>query len=513
MTVRLQGLETEYGFAILPTPPEPDREHFALALLDRFNKQIPCLPPVNGNGWFLANGGRMYVDAGLHPEFATPEVDNPFDAVRYMLAGDQLLQETADAWSAAQEGRWRMFLFKSNVDHANGVTWACHESYGHRMDPRRLPADLIPHLVSRIIFTGAGGLVPGGESLQFCLSPRARHLMTDISPESTNGRGIFHTKDESLAGPDWHRLHVLAGESLCSHRASILKLGTTALVLVLAEAGVRPGARVQLPNPLEALETFNLDLEGRATVALADGRQVTARDIQWHYLALAQAYLDHELMPPWAPRLCQLWQETLEQLKHGPAAVAGALDWAIKFALYEQHLRQRGLEPAALEDWNRATGTRQPQHALPDASSIENLMEALAQRRMSQGLRPVRDPDGFTSDEIYRFRRVRAELAELEIRFGQLGPGSLFRALDDQGLLQHRVDGELGDESIRDAMRQAPRCGRAAVRGRLIRELASLKTPYACEWHFIRDRAGRFLDLSDPLIEEPPSWRTPRPQT
>ena len=510
MTTRLQGLETEYGFAILPSPPEPDLEPYALKLLDRLPKHIPCLPPTNGNGWFLANGARMYIDAGLHPEFATPEVDNPFDAVRYQLAGDRLLEEAAAHCSASAGGRWRMFLFKSNVDYLTGATWACHESYGHRMDPRRLPADLVPHLVSRIVYTGAGGLLPGGEAIQFCLSPRAAHLTTEVSRESTSSRGIFHLKDESLAGPDWHRLHVLAGESLCSHRAAVLKLGTTALVVALAEAGLKPGARVQLAHPLAALEAFNLDVEGRVTVPLHDGRCVTALDLQRHYLGLVQEHLEHPLMPAWAPRLCQLWAETLAQLERGPAAVAGLLDWGIKRSLHTEHLRQRGCEPGELERWNQATKAPPPSSPPPRAASFEAMLEAMAQHRASRGAQPLRDPEGFTPDQIRFYRQVRTELAELEIRFAQLGPGGVFRELDAQGLLSHRLEGELSEASVCDAMQTAPARGRAGVRGRLIRELAGQRLSCVCEWDGIHDRAGRFLDLSDPLRDEPPTWQAPR---
>ena len=37
-------------------------------------------------------------------------------------------------------------------------------------------------------------------------------------------RGIFHTKDESLAGANEHRLHIILGESLRSDLASWLKV-------------------------------------------------------------------------------------------------------------------------------------------------------------------------------------------------------------------------------------------------------------------------------------------------
>ena len=50
-------------------------------------------PP--GNGGFLLNGGRLYLDMG-HIEYASPECRQLRDAVAYDLAGDQLLQSALD---------------------------------------------------------------------------------------------------------------------------------------------------------------------------------------------------------------------------------------------------------------------------------------------------------------------------------------------------------------------------------------------------------------------------------
>ena len=54
-------------------------------------------------------------------------------------------------------------ILRCNVDYSgSGSTWGCHESYLHRCSPRLLPAALLPHLVSRVIYTGAGGFEYGG---------------------------------------------------------------------------------------------------------------------------------------------------------------------------------------------------------------------------------------------------------------------------------------------------------------------------------------------------------------
>lgn len=509
---RLQGIETEYGFAILPRRRSNDTEGVVYELMAGLAGRLPSLPPLHGSGLFLANGARAYIDTGLHPEFCTPEVESPFEAVRYVLAGDRLLQEVASSWSATQAGRRRMVLFKTNIDYAAGTTWACHESYSHRTDPRGLSRQLLPHLVSRVVYTGAGGLNPAPGSLEFRLSPRAYHLVSEVSSDSTGRRGIFHNKDESLAGDGWHRLHVLAGESLYSHHASVLKLGTTALILAMIEAGWCPGDAIQLGDPLGALEALNRDPACQTRVLLRDGRRLTAVQLQRHYLELAQARLEDDALPAWAPRLCQLWRETLDRLEQGPAAVATRLDWAIKYCVYIHHLAQRGASAADRERWSRAlTAALRPPPSLanPMPGDLDSLLERLG---AEEEARENIVPPGFTEDQARHFHQLRAELAELDVRFAELGGAGLFETLDRQGRLDHRVLPEITDDQVETAMREPPSRGRARVRAQFIRQLAGGPQQHGCDWNLIRAVDGRFLDLGNPLLDEPPAWQVPPPR-
>ena len=76
-------------------------------------------------------------------------------------------------------------LFRSNVDYGGApTTWGCHESYLHTSDPRSLPQSLNPHLVSRIIYCGAGGFDATSPGLDFLLSPRVPFLYHVTSAES-----------------------------------------------------------------------------------------------------------------------------------------------------------------------------------------------------------------------------------------------------------------------------------------------------------------------------------------
>ena len=156
-------------------------------------------------------------------------------------------------------------------------------------EPEALPAELIPHLVSRLIYTGAGGFVNTAPGLEFVLSPRTPHLVRDVSRDSTSNRGIFHDKRAHLAGGGHHRLHVLCGESLCSgprHLAPRRHDGVGGGVL--AEAGLRPGRGSCRAIPVAAMQTFARDPTCRARVPIVGGEALTAIDIQWHYLTYSR---------------------------------------------------------------------------------------------------------------------------------------------------------------------------------------------------------------------------------
>lgn len=109
-------------------------------------------PP--GNGGFLCNGGRIYIDMG-HLEYASPECRNLADAVSYDFAGDRLLQSAVEQMGVADE----VAFFRNNVDHHTGATFGCHENYSMNREMRfddGIIGTLLSFLVTRQIFTGAG---------------------------------------------------------------------------------------------------------------------------------------------------------------------------------------------------------------------------------------------------------------------------------------------------------------------------------------------------------------------
>jgi len=349
---RMFGIETKYAITGSAGDKSVPRESLVFQILHTARRQVASLPDMCGNGIYLENGSRFYIDCGLHPEYATPECVNPWDAVRYVKAGEQLIARVLSQLEQEQGKGWAVLCFICNVDYGEHSTWGSHESYLHRTDPAHLPGQLIPHLVSRVIYTGAGGFNPLCSGIDFTLSPRASHIVKVVSGDSTGNRGIFHTKDESLSSQGYHRLHVLCGESLCSEAAMWLRVGATALVAAMIEGGLNTGATVELQSPLDALRVVASDPTSRATLRLSKGGSCSALEVQRHYLAQAEAHAGEKYMPPWAEQVCVRWRETLDLLECGPQAVETTLDWAIKRALYSDYAGRRGIFWESVSHWN-----------------------------------------------------------------------------------------------------------------------------------------------------------------
>ena len=501
MAERLFGLETEYAFTALDSAGKAlARNHILCRFMQLARNELPHLRDASSSGMFLQNGSRLYVDCGLHPELSTPECTTPWDAVRYVLAGERILTSLAAELVEREKNLSQALFFKCNVDYSGTrSTWGCHESYLHRTDPSTLPDQIIPHLVSRIVYSGAGGFNSVSPGLEFTLSPRVPHLTEEVSGDSTHDRGIFHSKNESLAGGGYHRMHILCGESLGSELAAWLKVGTTALVVAMVDAGLRPGASVGLVRPLEAMRRFAMDTECKVKVKGKSGQPLTAIGIQRRYLTQAESHVHDTFMPAWAEEVCREWRKVLDRLESGPITGETALDWGIKLAIFRDRVRRRGMTWASLSHWSEMLlalkGTlRETVHSgKPLTTDLIFGKESPVATEAKQLLKTK----GLKEDDLSRFLDLRQELFEIDTRFVQLGGNGIFSALDRAGLLTHHV---AGVENIGVAVVRPPVTGRARLRGECVRRLAGTNGDLVCDWDGIWDeQQKRALDLSDPF--------------
>jgi len=301
---------------------------------------------------FLRNGARLYLDVGSHPEYATPECDNVIDLVAHDKAGERILEGLlvdADRRLREEGIAGDIYLFKNNTDSA-GNSYGCHENYlvGRHGEFGRLADILIPFLVTRQIICGAGKVLQTPRGAVYCVSQRAEHIWEGVSSATTRSRPIINTRDEPHADAErFRRLHVIVGDSNMSETTMLLKVGSTDLVLRMVEAGVVL-RDMTLDNPIRAIREVSHDMTGRSRVRLANGREMSALEIQWEYLNRAKDFTEKNGVDPVSTRVLEMWERALTAIEDGNLdKIAREIDWVTKYQLIERYRAKHDLPLSA----------------------------------------------------------------------------------------------------------------------------------------------------------------------
>ncbi len=261
-------------------------------------------------------------------------------------AGERVM-EAAARHASSVPGAPRLQLYKNNVD-GKGASYGTHENY---LCSRETPfasivTGLTPFFASRQVICGSGrvGLGQSGDEAGFQLSQRSDYIEVEVGLETTLKRGIINTRDEPHADADkYRRLHVIIGDANLAEMSTYLKVGTTALVLDLIEAGVDL-TDLQLARPVTAVHHISHDPTLRKTVALADGRELTGLALQRIYLERVSKFLDRETdRDPRADDIVAKWAMVLDLLERDPMECANILDWPAKLRLLEGFRNREGL--------------------------------------------------------------------------------------------------------------------------------------------------------------------------
>ncbi|MBO0804299.1 MAG: Pup--protein ligase [Nocardiopsaceae bacterium] len=297
---------------------------------------------------FLRNGARLYLDVGSHPEYATPECDSVSDLVAHDKAGERILEGLlvdADRRLREEGIAGDIYLFKNNTDSA-GNSYGCHENYlvGRHGEFGRLADILIPFLVTRQIICGAGKVLQTPRGAVYCVSQRAEHIWEGVSSATTRSRPIINTRDEPHADAErFRRLHVIVGDSNMSETTMLLKVGATDLVLRMVEAGVVL-RDMTLDNPIRAIREVSHDMTGRSRVRLANGREMSALEIQYEYLNRAKDFTDSVGLDQVSKRVLDMWERTLLAISSGDLdKVSREIDWVTKYQLIERYRARHDL--------------------------------------------------------------------------------------------------------------------------------------------------------------------------
>ncbi len=300
----------------------------------------------------LTNGARYYVDHA-HPEISTPECSDAREVVVFDRAAERIVQVSMDAAGRMLGGDGEIIVHKNNSD-GKGNSYGCHENYllAREVPFGRIVAQVTPHFVTRQVFCGAGKVgveAPGLTSadVPFQLSQRADFFEEEVGLETTLKRPIVNTRDEPHCdATKYRRLHVIVGDANRAEVATYLKVGTSAIVLAMIEDGVSP-EDVKLAHPVASIRAVSHDLTLKRPLPLADGRQMTALDIQWRLLESAKKYERERGLEAVGEDVgadvLRRWEAVLAGLESDPMTVAAQVDWVAKLRMLEGYKERHSL--------------------------------------------------------------------------------------------------------------------------------------------------------------------------
>src|SRR6266566_2234721 len=210
---RVFGLETEYGITlsgaesvdVVAESIELVRsytEHGALMKWDyEMDKNRPLSFEEIKSDLVLSNGARFYNDHA-HPEYSTPECTTLRQIVAQDKAGERILAECARRRNQKLPPNREVRLYKNNTDFV-GHSYGCHDNYLVRRNVAwdRIVAGILPFLITRQIFAGAGKLGVEAESASgepgvYQISQRADFFSVLVSIDTMNRRPLINTRDE-----------------------------------------------------------------------------------------------------------------------------------------------------------------------------------------------------------------------------------------------------------------------------------------------------------------------------
>ncbi len=391
---------------------------------------------------FLENGARLYLDVGSHPEYATPECDRLSDVVAHDKAGERILENlVASAQSRLEEEgiKGDIYLFKNNTDSA-GNSYGCHENYliSRHKDFQKMVETLLPFLVTRQLFLGAGKLMQTPRGTQFSISQRAEHIWEGVSSATTRSRPIINTRDEPHADAErFRRLHVIAGDSNMSEYATFVKVGTMAALLHMIERDV-VFRDLTLENPIRAIREIAHDMTGRRKVKLANGRELSALDLQWEYLDKTLRFARNVGFPLEIQSAVERWEYLLTNLEKDPMNLDREIDWVAKYRMLEEYRTRRDI--------------------------------------------PMSSP----------------RLAMLDLAYHDVNRSrGIFYLMQSKGMMERVVT----DERIARAVVEPPQTTRARLRGAFIKAAKAKKRDFTVDWVHLKlnDQAQRTVLCKDPF--------------
>ena len=440
MDRRIFGIETEYGVTCTfrgqrrLSPDEVARYLFRRVVSWGRSSNV-----------FLRNGSRLYLDVGSHPEYATAECDSVTQLISHDRAGERILEGLCvDAEHRLREEgiNGDIYLFKNNTDSA-GNSYGCHENFlvERSVDFPALAEGFIPFLISRQVIAGAGKVLQTPRGSLYSLSQRADHIWEGISSATTRSRPIINTRDEPHADADlYRRLHVIVGDSNMSETTTMLKVASADLVLRMLESGTVM-RDMSLENPIRAIREISHDMTGQQKVRLANGRELSALEMQSEYFDKVSSFVDRRDLRqiPLVARTMELWERTIKAVgAQDISLIDREIDWAIKLRMIDRYMSK---------------------HSIPLSS---------------------------------------AKVAQLDLAYHDINRSrGLYYLLERRGM----VDRVVRDVDVFEAKVTPPQTTRAKLRGDFVRRAQERRRDFTVDWVHLKlnDQAQRTVLCKDPF--------------
>lgn len=292
---------------------------------------------------FLRNGGLCYIHSNLF-EACTPECRNPYELVAYDKACEAYARLAS--WAHEEETRQRVHIYKTNIaadpkGEQRYTTVGSHENYlVERSSYLKGQSLLVPYLILRQLFCGAGGIVDG----VYLMSPRVIFPKKVYSEVSTD-YPLVSTRDEPHAGDGYVRAHIVNGEGARSELTTFLKHCVTGYVLKALEAGHLTHVP-EILDPIKSNKAISMNIRGDWEVPLADGGRIKAVDyLNTYYLDAVEKVFSEAELGNHDLEALRMFKWVLGKLDEGHIeSLNTSIEWVIKKRLTEEGLDEFDLE-------------------------------------------------------------------------------------------------------------------------------------------------------------------------
>lgn len=330
---------------------------------------------------FWANGSCAYRDCE-HVEHCTGEEVDPLRAVLSYEAGKIL------CWEAG----FSPWLDNRSCDAYGNTFGGIHENYLRRA-PRREWWRLVPFLVARTLFDGAGLVEVKGNEVRYQLSQRAEHLSAALDGDTPQKRVLISNRDEPLTGRrGYDRMHLVCGDPHMSPVNLFLTVGMTGMVGELLDFRALPDVRYNLDCAVSDMRrlsrcVYDLDCTVAGRFWQMQGLEDcggSAVELLWRYLRLCEGHFAGR--DEITDAVLVLMADTLEKLGRDPRQLCARLDWAAKLSLLR---------------------------AFYEAQEGDGWREWLASHDIEYHLIGAREADGSVRSGLYAFLSAQGRMEEL----------------------------------------------------------------------------------------------------